>query len=280
MKNKTIFLDRRFVKANHRFIESLSPGLVLGQGVFETMRVYQGKLFAFEHHYDRLLRGLNILNLKMPISKRKVNSYIDRLLKLNTLKNARVRLAVWKNDNRLRISIVCQTWKSIAENKYKHGVRAIVSSRIRKRTRWSHIKSLDYKLFREAFLEAKNQGCQEAILLNPRNELVEGSNTNIFFVKNRTLYTPAVKCGCLNGITRQIVLEFARKMTIPCHIGALTLKQILFSDEAFLTNSLIEVMPLTRLNGFLIGKGKIGPITSEIRKCYQELVSNTYQNNF
>jgi branched-chain amino acid aminotransferase len=272
MQNSTIFLDGRLIKVNERFIESISPGIVKGKGVFETMSLIRGEPFALKNHIDRMFRGLRLLKLSRPFSPKKARECIYQLLELNNFKNARVRLTVWKDDFSLRSSIICQPLRPFPENKYKQGFKAVVSKTRLSRTRLSHIKSLDYHVYREASLEAKSKGCDEAILLNSSRELVEGSRTNIFFLKKNVLFTPPVRCGCLNGITRQIVIKCVRKLGIPYAVIASGVNQLSSADESFLTNSLIGVMPLTMLDGQFIGKGRAGTITLRILDAYRKKV--------
>jgi len=271
MTIQSIFLDGEMVKARPRLIESLVPGIVQGKGVFETMRLFNGTIFMLEEHLGRLFRGLKTFKIQPPYSKGKLKQYLYQTIKMNTLKEARIRLAVWKTDQRLHIAIVCQNIGKRSDAKYKEGFKAILTDVQRNKTRYSNIKSMDYSCFRTAFQKAQEEGCDEAILLNNRRELVEGSRTNIFYIKDQMLFTPAVKCGCLSGITRKIVIQCARRLKITCRAVAADIGDLLKSDEAFVTNSLIGVMPLTVIDGKMIGRGKMGPLTQKILQTYQTL---------
>ena len=168
----------------------------------------------------------------------------------------------------MRIAIVGEESKGYSPGRYSKGFKVIVSKTRRPKTRFSHIKSMDYGCFRKAFIEAKEKGCDEAILLNNRNELVEGSRTNIFFVKKGILYTPATHCGCLNGITRRIVLRLARQMDIPCKSVIADVSVLRQADEAFVTNAVMGVMPLTVVEGQAIGRKGAGPVTKKLLNAY------------
>lgn len=252
------------VKADSRLLDSLAPGAVKRQGAFETMRVRDGEIADLKKHLGRLAKGLKLLGIRAPYSQKQWEQYLYRTLKANALRQARVRLAIWRERRHLRTAIVCELFKGYPGEKYKKGFKAVIASARRKKTRFSHIKSLDYYLFRKAFLEAKNLNCDEAVLLNSRKEVVEGSRTNIFFAKKGVLYTPAVKCGALNGITRQQVICRARKEKITCRAVASGLRRLFDADEAFVTNSLMGVMPLTVINGRRIGSGRVGLITQRL----------------
>jgi len=276
MSKKIIYLDRRLVNANHQLLDDLTPGRVSGRGVFETMRIYDGHLFAFDRHFERLLRGIKLMGMDSVITRKEALNHINKLLKMNNLKSGRIRLAVWQDKGRTRVSIVAQPLQPLPKRIYEKGISAMISRLRRKSSKVSHVKSINYGQFRTALIEAKKLKFDEAILLNQKNELVEGASTNIFIVKNHTLFTPAVSCGCLNGITRQIILEIARSMNINVRRGPVRINQLMNADEAFLTNSLIEVMPLTRLNTERIGKGKIGVMTSVLLKSYRITVKSQW----
>lgn len=259
------------VRAQAALIESFAPGVVRGKGAFETMRAYGGKIFALEGHLNRLSRGLKFLGIPPPYPRKRLEQYLYRTIKANRLRNTGIRLAVWKEGRHLRTAIVCRE-AGFSDRKYRKGFKAVLSAIKRKKTRSSHIKSMDYSLLRAAFKEAQRRRCDEAILLNHRNELAEGSRTNIFFIKKGVLYTPAVRCGCLNGITRQIVIRCARRMGLPCEIAAADARELFRADEAFVTNALMGVMPLTVVEGRPVGRGRPGRLTRKLSRAYRESV--------
>jgi len=275
MKTRSIFLDGQMVKARMEFIDSLAPGIVQGKGVFETMRVYNGTVFALQKHFDRLFRGLRLLKIRSPYTKKQWEQYLYQTININSLKEARIRLAIWRDGRQLRIAIVCQNVKRDRLPKGQSGLKVMISSVRRKMTRYSNIKSMDYLCFRRAFKEAEGQGFDEAILLNNRGKITEGSRTNVFCIKGGTLYTPAVKYGCLNGITRQIVLQCARQLKIPSRVTIVSPLKLIRSDEAFVTNSLIGVVPLIAVGGRFIGQGKPGPVTKKIMNAYSANVHSS-----
>ena len=135
------------------------------------------------------------------------------------------------------------------------------------------VKSLDYVCFWKAYQRAKAQGYDEALLRNHRGELVEGSRSNIFFLKDNKLCTPSLASGCLKGITRSVVIKIARRMRIEVQERTITPQELLNAREAFLTNSLIEVMPLTSIKGRSVGNGKAGALTLRILKEYRRWIS-------
>ena len=193
---------------------------------------------------------------------------MNTIIRRNHIKNGRLRLAVWK-DKKIHAAVIARSAGRIG----KKGYTALISSVIRPKTKYSHVKSMDYFVFRQALQEAKSRGYDEAILLNRNGQLVEGSTTNLFFVKNGILFTPSTRCGCLIGIVRQIILDCARAHNIPVQTGAYSIKDLQKADEAFITNSLIGVKPLVSVDGHGIGKTSIGAVTAKLRRIYHHYIN-------
>ena len=266
MKNK-IFLDGTFIEVKRSLVKSLTPGVLKAKGVFETMRFENGKILALDAHLKRLSKGLKFQNIQSPYSIKKLKDLILSFPQANSCRPARIRLIVWKEKSQIRVVIVSEPASALPKS-----YRAIVSKIIRPKNQFSHLKSLDYSDSRRSFLEAKRQGYDEAILLNREGKVVEGSRTNIFFVKKGTLYTPSLKCGCLNGITRQMILRIARQNKIACQMVEANPQSLRNADEAFLTNSVQGVVPLVAVGKCRINKAKIGSLTKYFRKIYQDFV--------
>jgi len=273
MRKKFLFVDGVIIPAEQALIDSLSPWKLGGKGVFETMKVQRGKTIHLEQHLRRLTRGLNHLRIKNPYSKNKIKRYLELSLKKNKLKNASIRLTVWKEKSHVNCSIVIHPLTPFSLNQYRRGFKGMISSLKRnERSRFVSIKYIGYAPLMMAYQRVAARGKNEAILLNRKNEIVEGSRTNIFFVKNNILYTPALRCGCLNGITRQNVIKLASQMNIELKQIRAKVNDLLWADEAFLTNSLIGVMPMTSVKERKIGNGQIGPMTSKIMQEYKQMI--------
>ena len=271
MSPKIIYLNGKCVRASNRLIASLAPGTIKGKGVFETMRAYKGKVFAFEAHMARMQKGLKTIGVNQRIASQRILENIFQLLTKNRLKNARIRVAAWKDKN-FQTAIVCQAYQGPSHSKCTRGFQAIISSMKRNRSRYSSIKSLDYRDFQKAYAQARDQGCDEAILLNEQKNIVEGSRTNIFLVKKEKLFTPSLASGCLDGITRNRVIQCARAQGFSVAIKKIKLNDLWKAEEVFLTNSLLEVMPLTVVNHRPIGSGKMGPVTKRLGQLYRQHV--------
>jgi len=267
-----LFLDGQIVKANRMLLEMLTPGISERKGVFETMKVCGERILFLQEHFVRMQRGLHLYDIKQPYSLKKIEKYLYQIIQKNSLKNARIRLSIWRQGSkRCHMAIAAQSVPTISKIQYQKGIAAIVSSIPRLKTRFSHIKSLDYQIFRKALIEAKAKGYEEAILLNTQGEIVEGATSNIFFIHKCVLYTPAVRCGCLNGITRYFVLQCAKKLKIPFRVVCVNKKQLFDAEEVFLTNSLFGIMPLTRVDNQKIGSQRMGKITEKLLNGYQKL---------
>ncbi|MBI5416232.1 MAG: aminotransferase class IV family protein [Candidatus Omnitrophica bacterium] len=265
MPKKFLWLDGKLVAAKPTLLESLTPGVLKAKGVFETMRVANGKAALLAAHLKRMSRGLKVLDLTPPKSFSTIPENIPRLLKVNRLKNARARLMVWQKNGRVHAAIIAEPLSPPTARQYKEGFKAMLTNGHRRQTPVP-VKSLDYAIFRKSLRKPRAAGFDEALLLNSKGELVEGSRANIFLVKDNVLLTPPVKSGCLPGIMRQAVLDRARGLKIRCRLRPLQPRDLFEADEAFVTNALLGVMPLTRLGSKPIGTGKPGPVTRRLRR--------------
>ena len=261
MRKLTIWFNNKFVEAKPVLLKSLTPGILKAKGVFETMRVSKGKVLFMEDHLKRMSRGVKVLGLKRPAWYQRISQNIRELLRMNMLTDARVRVMLWQKGTGVHGAIVVEPFKVPTT---RQGFKGMLSNG-HKRSTSEPVKSLDYQIFRRSLQKARAAGCDEAILFNSKGELVEGSRTNIFLVKDNVLLTPPVASGCLPGVTRQRVLSRARRLKIRCAAKTLKTQDLLDADEAFVTNALLGIMPLTRLGQKRIGIGKPGPLTLLLR---------------
>lgn len=272
MQRPIVWLDGEFVKAGDSLLRSLTPGILKARGVFETMRARNGRAVRLKDHLRRMSRGLKVLGIRRTVSSAAIVQNIRQVWKANRLKDARVRLMVWQKcghaspiGGRPHCAIIAGPLQPPSARKYAQGFKAMLTGGHRRRTQVP-IKSFDYRIFRESLQKARAAGCDEALLLNRQGELIEGSRTNIFLVKDGVLWTPPVAAGCLQGITRQAVLGLARRLKIRCVSRRLMAADLFEADEAFLTNALLGIMPLTQAGSKPIGTGKPGPITLRLRE--------------
>ncbi len=263
-----VYIDGKFIKADQELVESLTPGVLKAKGVFETIRVYQKIPFAFEKHFLRMIQGLHVLKIPFKISSDHLSKIIHQLLKKNRLSDGRLRIQIWKDKGNVRVAVLVWPLRKHSQSFYKAKI-----SRVKQNKNYrSHVKTLYYAHFRQALQQARDEGYEEAILLNNKKEIVEGAHTNIFIVKDNVILTPAISCGCLNGVTRDLVLSCARQLSIRVQECRMPLSQFLKVDEIFVTNSLIEVKPLIQIQHNKTTRLKMGPVTQKIAAQFRRFV--------
>jgi branched-chain amino acid aminotransferase group I len=270
-----IYLNGELVQQETATVSALDRGLLYGYGLFETMRSYGGRVFRLEQHYQRLRDGAARLAMDVPLTLRELSDAVEAVLDRNELSDARVRLTLTAGAEGAAgsVTLLAREVTEYPRQLYRRGMSALVTSVRRNETSFlSGVKSLnnlDNVLARE---EAHRQGAGEAILLNTRGFVVEGSASNVFLVLDGRLVTPNLSSGCLAGITRQAVLELATAAGLEAVESEVEPSVFEDASEAFLTGSVMEVMPLTRLDDGPIGSGRPGPVTGRLHRLYQEMV--------
>ena len=251
--------------------------MLYGYGLFETMRSYGGRVFRLEEHYGRLCDGAARLAMDVPLTLPDVRDAVDAVLERNELQDAYLRLTVTAGPlpggrGDAAVILFAKPLADYPPALYERGMAAVVSEVRRNETSpLSGVKSLnclDNLLARE---EARRRGADEAVLMNTRGFVAEGSASNVFLVREDTLVTPGLDSGALAGITRQAVLELAADAGLEAVESQVEPSAFGDASEAFLTNSVMEVMPLTRLDGRPVGSGRPGPATERLRRLYQEM---------
>ncbi len=270
-----IFINNQFQEADNYLLESLMPGMMDSPGVFETLKVYNKRIFTYNEHLDRMSRGLKIYGYSGKVKRKELLKIIYDLLSINNFDNARVRVSILIKGNRLYKNIVCVPIEERTRPTWDRGFNVKVFKEPKNRTRLSNVKSLEYKIFLNAYLEAVKEGYDEVIFLNSKNTIVEGSRTNIFCFQKGCLYTPPIASGCLNGITRQKILEIAKDLGINIKVGNISLKDLKASEEVFLTNSIIEIIPVTAIDDIILSDEKKCEKTLLFLSQYRKLVKNS-----
>lgn len=272
-----IYLNGKFIEEEMAQVSLFEPGFLYGQGLFETMRAYNEKIFRLDAHIERLQRSLPVINMRLDMEARVLKDAVKRCLKENNLKDCYVRLTAWQGqDNKANIAICAKRYNFLKKEDYERGFQVIISSAFRQNefSPLVRIKSTNYLHLLLAYQEARKKNADEALLLNTQGFLAEASRANIFLVKDNCLIVPSLECGCLAGITLDTVLGVAKKEKIKIIETKLTPEDIKRCDEAFLTNSLIEIMPLVAIDKRKIKKGTPGKITEVLLKRYRQLVQN------
>ena len=286
-----IYLNGQLVS---RFEAKLSPfdhGFLYGYGLFETMRAYSGRIFRLDSHLTRLRCSAESIGLTHTIltteeGKQSLKAACMATLEANELKDARIRLTVSAGEGDMTPDIstcssptVLITARSLAPlppEKYGTGFKAAISFlRRNSQSPLSRLKSTCYMENVLARMAARAAGYDEAILLNEQGYLAEGSTTNVFLVSHGELITPGFESGVLPGITRDAVLEIARTSNLKATERWVELNELIEAEEAFVTNSILELMPLVSVEGRLIGTGRPGKLTGDLLFAYRKLVDET-----
>ena len=260
MRTPIVYINGLFWAIDKATISVLDRGFTYGDGLFETMRSYSGKIFRLECHLDRLYLSARSIFIDLPMTKNEIRSAINASIELNKLSNSIVRLTITRGeqDPGLNIDysapptvvIIVRPTKVISKNVYKKGIgiKLYKKSAIRTQGISNQIKSCNYLsniLLRE---KAIKEGFFEAILLDNDNNATEGTFSNIFIVKNNQLKTPSLNEFVLSGIIRKSILDICRANNISFKETAITEKDLYEADEIFLTNSGIEVLPVSNIN--------------------------------
>lgn len=270
-----IFLNGKLLPLKEARVSVLSPAFLYGWGLFETMRSLDGRIVYFNRHMARIKDSCKCVKIAFPYPAPLLKDRIEQLVKINGFKDSFVRLTISKSQGKKSDTFIfSRRYLPLPSAKYKKGFSCLVSeSRANENCFLARHKTANYLLYRLSYLEAKEKGFDEAIILNSRGYLAEGAKSNIFFVKDRQLFSPSLECGCLAGITRGVVFDLAKKNGIKAFEGKFTLSDILGADEAFLTNSLMCLMPLTRIGKRNVGKAR-ALITSLLMEDYSGLLTN------
>lgn len=270
-----IFLNGKFIPQEQAKLPVLTPGFLSGWGLFETIHSYNNHIVYFTEHLKRLKRAAKLLQIKFPYTLVKLKEIIKRTVKINGLKDAYVRLTLFKSDSATDTLVMIKRYQPYPRQKYQRGFRVCISNyRQNENAFLARLKTTNYLFYQLAYAQAKKRNLDEAIILNNRGYITEGSRSNVFLVKDKSLFTPALECGCLDGITRRVIMDLAKKYCIPTYTGNFTLQDLYNSDEAFLTNSLIGVMPLVAIEKRLIAEGRAGKISCFFMRRYNLLLKN------
>jgi len=281
-----IYINGKFYDKKEAKISVFDHGLLYGDGVFEGIRSYNRLVFKLKEHIDRLFESAHTIMLNIPLAKAEMIRAVLATLKENKLKDAYVRLVVTRGEGDLGLdprkcaghATVIIIVDRIAlypdqEKLYRQGLEIVTVPTIRNLPEALNpqIKSLNYLNNILAKIEATNAGCDEAIMLDSLGYVAECTGDNIFIVKNNELYTPPQCMGTLRGITRDTILEIARKNRIAVHEHVLTRHELYISDECFLTGTAAEVIPVVKVDGRIIGCGKPSKLTLSLMKKFKEL---------
>jgi len=261
-----IFLNNKFVDAKGAKVGVLDYGYQYGYGVFDTLRTYDGKISNIDAHLKRLFKSAKKVGIKVPISKSDIKRNIEKLIKINKIKNKKIKIMVSKGVKENTISIVYSDMKKYSSLVYKKGVSVVTTNYKRV---LPEVKSMNYLSCLLALQEAKKKKAFEALLVDNKQKITEGTFSNFFIVKNNCLITS--KNNILKGITRDIVLKISRGVFKKIILRNLSKNDIYKADEAFLSVTTGEIIPVSKIDGMKI---KLGKDTLLLAKIYKEYIKN------
>ncbi len=286
-----VYLNDRLVPKQEAVVSVYDHGFLYGDGIYETMRVYSGVVFMLDSHLKRLERSAGLISLKLPKKNEDIKVAVYETLKANGYLDASVRISVTRGYGEIGLDpslcekptfiIMAHRFKEYPEHCREKGVRVMIAE-TRRNCREAlnpQIKSHNFLNNILARIEAKSCDCFEAIMLNRDELLAEGTVSNIFFIKHGELCTPSVNIGILDGITRSLIIELADEAGIAVKEGKFRPNDLNTTDEVFISNSLMEVMPVTAIGDKKVAGGEVGQFTRFFLKAYREKVmAYVYEN--
>jgi branched-chain amino acid aminotransferase len=283
-----VYINGALVPRREAKISVADHGFLYGYGLFQTMRAYHGKIFLLDRHVQRLREAAEVIGVGEKVGGLDLEKACNDTLKANKLKDARVRLTVTNGDNLAlpwveaggppTVVVNARPFTPFPAEKYSEGFKVgIASVRRMKQSIISSMKSVNYLVNVMARMEASARGLDEALLLNEEGYIAEGGSSNVFFIREGRLVTPSPESGLIPGVTREAVIGMAGSLGIAVSEGTVGIGAIKKSDEMFMTNAIIEVMPVTEVRDdrggvAVIGKGKPGEITRRLMSAYREMV--------
>jgi len=283
MSEQVVYLDGEFVPLAEAKISVLDHGVLYGDGIFEGIRAYGGRVFRLEDHMNRFFSAAKALNLKLTLDKAAITEVVLESCRRNNIVDGYVRLVCTRGADGLglypkptghapRLFCIAGQVALYPEEAYARGLKVVTSSYRRNKATIvdPQIKSLNYLNNILASIEAHRYGADEALMLNEDGIITECTGDNVFMIKDGIISTPPVWLGTLDGITRQSVIKIAKKMGLDIREVPFTHYNLLNADEAFLTGTAAEIIALTELDGQKIGKGVAGELTMRLLAAFRE----------
>lgn len=276
-----VYLNGKFVPEEEGKISIFDHGLLYGDGVFEGLRSYNGKIFKLDEHLERLYKSGKAIALEIPLKFEELKKAVIETVRINNLRDSYIRIVVTRGVGDLgldprkcktpTIFIIASSIQLYPESLYEKGIDLVTVATRRNLNEALNpaIKSLNYLNNILAKIEANNAGATEGLILNQFGYVSECTGENIFIVKKDNLITPPISAGALEGITRKVVMEIGENIGLKVKEENLTRYDIYTSDECFLTGTAAEIVPVVRVDNRIIGDGKPGKITLKIRREFQ-----------
>lgn len=275
-----IFVNDRFVPKEEATVSVFDHGFLYGDGIYETLRAYGGRIFMLDQHLARLRRSGKLIGLEIPLPEKDWPALLQESLQRNGLTDAYLRITISRGEGEIgldpnlcprpTIVIIAKPFVPYPPHLYEEGV-SLITVRTRRNPAAAlppQIKSLNFLNNILAKQEALRAGAFDGVMLNVDGYVAECTVSNIFFVSGGRLHTPAVACGILDGITREVVLTLAREHQIPVEEGKYLADALRQAEECFITNTSLEIMPVRELDRQLIGTGRPGPVVRKLRELF------------
>lgn len=282
-----IYIDGEFYEKEHAKVSVFDHGLLYGDGVFEGIRFYNGRVFRLEEHIDRLYDSARAICLSIPLDKAAMTEATVETIRQNGLTDGYVRLVVTRGPGDLGLNpalcpkatiiIIASKITLYPQEMYENGLMVVTCAtrRIPHGALSPMVKSLNYLNNVMAKIEAANAGAGEGLMLNEQGYVAECTGDNVFIVKNGRIFTPPISSGALAGVTRAVVFEMANEAGIPISEPDITRYDLFTADECFLTGTAAELIPVVTLDRRAIGDGKPGPITRRLMTRFHELTQSS-----
>lgn len=280
-----IYIDGKYYEKENAKISVFDHGLLYGDGIFEGIRIYNGKIFKLKEHIKRLFKSAKSILLDIPMNQIELEQAVIETVKLNNKSDGYIRLVVTRGEGNLGIDpdkcdkasviIIVADLKMYPEEHYKNGIEIITSSTLRLPPSAfdPRIKSLNYLNNILAKIEAKQRGVLECVMFNNDGYVVECTGDNIFIISDGKLLTPAAYIGALDGITKETIIEISKTLNIPAREAMLTKHDLYNADECFLTGTGAEVIPVIKIDGRIIGDGKPGKLTNQLFDGFRKIIN-------
>lgn len=286
-----VYFNGNFTKASDAHVSIFDHGFLYGDGLFETLRIYEGVPFKFEEHMNRLFAGANYLKIEVPLGRSVIRKTFEVLLEKNNLTDGVARVMLTRGEGDISVDmqycvnptvlITVSPCVPLPDDVYENGVKLTVVSRMKAPSQVidSTVKSNNYLGNILARAEAKEKGAFDGIMLSTEGYVAECPTSNIFMIMDDQLCTPAPSTGILKGVTRDTIVEIAHSHDIAVEEKFILPEDLYHSSECFLTSSVREIVPVSSCDGHSIGSGKTGLITLNLMKEYRRVVNDYLRMN-
>jgi len=278
------WLNDKLIPQSKAKISILDRGFLYGDGVYEAVRVYEGKIFRAEEHWERLDHSLKSVRIKTPWSNKFLTHACNATIKGNRLKNCLLRITISRGTGALgydpslcknpTLTVIAWPVREDLPILWNKGTKIAIT-----KIRRNHVLSLNPAIKNTnslngilAKMESLEKGAFEGVLLNLDDHVAEGTISNIFMVKNGIIKTPSLRCGILDGVTRAAMIQTAKKSKLKVVETKIKLPELIQADEVFLTSTTMEAMPVIRIDQVKIGSGVPGPVTIKLQRLFKNLV--------